>query len=83
LIIFQKMMSAMPSKMRTSILNNYCFIPEIDGKKLAFDWLRQGQEWTEAKDKTHTIKDITYTILNFLKPYVLMYMINNTYEKMS
>ena len=33
-----------------------------DGKKLAFDWLRQGQEWTEAKDKTHTIKDITYTI---------------------
>jgi hypothetical protein len=57
-------MSAMPSKMRTSILNNYCFIPEIDGKKLAFDWLRQGQEWTEAKDKTHTIKDITYTILN-------------------
>jgi hypothetical protein len=19
-----------------------------DGKKLAFDWLRQGQEWTEA-----------------------------------
>jgi hypothetical protein len=35
-----------------------------DGKKLAFDWLRQGQEWTEAKDKTHTIKDITYTILN-------------------
>jgi hypothetical protein len=30
-------MSAMTSKMRTSILNNYCFIPEIDVINILFE----------------------------------------------